>query len=60
MPAQEATNGHQPTKAFEERRPLIGRLAHRGLKTPSLDGFKEASREAWANFPRDFPDPAKK
>ena len=60
MPAQEVTNGPPSTRAAEERKPLIGRLAHLGLKTPSLDEFKEASREAWANFPRDFPDPAKK
>lgn len=38
-----------------DRQPLIGRLAHLGLKTPSLEEFKEARREAWANFPRDFP-----
>jgi hypothetical protein len=55
MPAQEGTNGQAPTRASEQRKPLIGRLAHLGLKTPSLDEFKEARREAWANFPRDFP-----
>ena len=55
MSAQPATNGPPPTRAADERKPLIGRLPHLGLKTPSLDEFKEASREAWANFPRDFP-----
>jgi len=40
------------------RKPLVGRLAHLNLKTPTLDEFEEARREAWANFPREFPDPA--
>ena len=40
-----------------KRKPLIGRLAHLGLKTPSLEEFEEARREMWANFPREFPDP---
>ena len=41
------------------QKPLIGRLAHLGLKTPTLEEFEEARREAWADFPREFPDPAK-
>lgn len=41
------------------RPPLLGRLAHLGLKTPTLQEFEEARREMWAAFPRDLPDPTK-
>lgn len=39
------------------RKPLAGRLAHLNHRTPTLDEFEESRREAWANFPREFPDP---
>jgi hypothetical protein len=40
------------------RPPLVGRFAHLGWSFPKED-FDEAQREAWANFPRDFPEPDK-
>ena len=45
--------GDQP--GAPPHRPLRGRFAD--LKLPiSKEDFDEAQREAWANFPRDFPD----
>ena len=41
------------------RQSVIGMFEHLGIKTPTLEEFEEARRETWANFPRDFPDPAK-
>jgi hypothetical protein len=38
---------------------IIGLFADQGITTPSLEAFDEARRELWANFPREFPDPAK-
>ena len=39
-----------------ERPPLRGRFADLKLSIPKED-IDEAQREAWANFPRDFPEP---
>jgi hypothetical protein len=39
-------------------RSIIGLFADQGNPTPSLEEFQDARREAWANFPREFPDPA--
>jgi hypothetical protein len=38
------------------RRPLMGRFADLNLSIPR-EHIDEAQREAWANFPRDLPDP---
>jgi predicted DNA-binding antitoxin AbrB/MazE fold protein len=45
----------KPPETAGQRKPLAGRLAHLNLKTPTLEEFKEARREMWANFPREFP-----
>lgn len=49
----------QAAVATPPRRSVIGMFAHLGVQTPSLDEFQEARREAWTNFPREFPDPPK-
>jgi hypothetical protein len=38
------------------RRNTRGALAHLGMSL-SLEDIGQMPREAWANFPRDFPDP---
>jgi hypothetical protein len=38
-----------------ERLPLRGRFAEANVSIPK-EVIDEARREAWANFPRDFPD----
>lgn len=43
-------------KAVPEHPPLRGRFADLKLSLPGED-IDEARREAWANFPRDFPEP---
>jgi len=40
-------------------RSVIGLFADQGVQTPSLEEFQDARREAWANFPREFPDPGR-
>jgi hypothetical protein len=40
----------------EKRSPLFGRYAHLGI-TITKEDLDEARREAWANFPREFPEP---
>ena len=42
-------------EALPARPPLRGRLADLKLSIPKED-IDEARREAWANFPRDFPE----
>ena len=39
-----------------QRLPLRGRFADLRLSIPAAH-IEEARREAWANFPRDFPEP---
>ncbi len=43
-------------KATQPRPSLIGRFADLQLSIPKED-IDEAQREAWANFPRAFPEP---
>ncbi len=50
--------GEQP-KATPPRLPLIGRFADLKLSIPKED-IDEAQQEAWANFPREFPDTTEK
>ncbi|MBX9622577.1 MAG: hypothetical protein K2X82_02070 [Gemmataceae bacterium] len=57
--AREKQTGEVTPSAEGARPPLRGRLAHLGLKTPTLEEFEEARREMWASFPRDLPDQAK-
>lgn len=38
---------------------IIGLFADQGVPTPLLDEFQDARREAWASFPREFPDPGR-
>ena len=42
-----------------QRPPLRGRFADLKLSIPA-EHLDEARREAWANFPRDFPEPDEK
>ncbi|MBX9582580.1 MAG: hypothetical protein K2X87_19920 [Gemmataceae bacterium] len=57
--AREKQAGESTPSAEGVRPPLRGRLAHLGLKTPTLEEFEEARREMGAGFPRDLPEPTK-
>jgi hypothetical protein len=46
-------NGPVPTG---QRAPLLGRFAHLGMSIPKED-IDEAQRQAWSDFPREFPNP---
>jgi hypothetical protein len=41
-----------------EKLPLRGRFSNQNLSIPK-EHINEAQREAWSNFPRDFPEPDK-
>jgi hypothetical protein len=48
----------KPREVQVQRPPLRGRFAELKLSIPKED-IDEAQREAWAAFPRDFPEPGK-
>ena len=49
--ARSLTSVRQPAV---ERKDPMGMFAQLGIDLP-LEGFQQARREAWANFPRDLP-----
>jgi len=49
-----SSEGH--SAAASQRPPLRGRFADLRLSIPKGD-LDEAQREAWQNFPREFPEP---
>lgn len=57
----ESLRAAQPgaTRPEVATRSIIGLFADQGVPTPSLEEFQDARREMWANFPREFPDPAR-
>jgi hypothetical protein len=38
---------------------ILGLFAGEGVPTPTLEDFQAARQEAWVDFPREFPDPAR-
>ena len=39
--------------------PLLAEIFRASVEELTGDDYSEAQREAWANFPRDFPEPDK-
>jgi hypothetical protein len=52
----ESLSAAQPKRP---RKDPMGMFAHHAVDMP-LEMFQEARREAWANFPREFPEPDSK
>ena len=52
---RESMTRHETSAPVVERLPLRGRFAEPNVAIPK-EVIDEARREAWANFPREFPD----